>query len=133
VTVASALASAATSVFMALLTHLPMAASPMAFPPFPIGDVPFAAVHVPVVMGDTVNRAGNVAALYGSPRSVIGPRPIPAVSSWAPPVAVIKEYVEIHSRHEIDIGAWYQDHFRWRRNNNRRRTDVDADSNVYPC
>ena len=77
VAVSSVLTSAAefstSTMFMAFLSHLPMPSPLMASPPFSIEDVPFAAVHMPVVMGNTVYRAGNEAALHDPPRPVVGP------------------------------------------------------------
>jgi hypothetical protein len=102
------------------------------FPPIPIRDVTLPHVAIPVIMGYPVDRTRNVPAIDNPPRAVVCPGPVPAVTSRAPPVPVIKEYVEIHSRYEVDSAAGDHYHFRRCRHYNGWRPQVNAYSHIDP-
>lgn len=114
------------------ISMLTMPASAAVLPPLMIRDVPLPRVDVPVVMGDSENRAGDVTAIDRPPRPVVGPRPVPVVTPRTPPEAVIKEDVELQSRHEIGMATGNEDNFRRFGNHYRRWTEVDADPDIYP-
>ena len=116
--------------FAAIFMVCLMPTTSMVSPPFPVRDVPFMGVDASIVMGNAEHRTRDVMPVHEPPRSVIGTRPVPPVTAWTPPVAVIEEDVELKPRHEIDLTAGHQDHFRRRRGHNRRRSEVNPSSAV---
>jgi hypothetical protein len=137
--VAAVMMFAPLPVFVTAITLSPvttLAPFLVAFPilfPLPVRNPTLSTVDFAIIPGHFDYRARHITTLDYPPRPVIGLRPVPAVTPGAPPIAVVEKYIEFNTRHEINLTAGDQYHFRGRRHHNRRRADVDIYPHIHPC
>src|SRR6185369_13161882 len=81
----------------------------MASAPLSVGDVPFAHEPSPIVVRHPEYRSRHEPPFNDPPRSVVYLCPVPAITTRAPPVTVVKKHVEFQSRDKVHpvIGHQY--------------------------